>query len=60
VTWTNEASGLRYELSPGADRPRNGQTCREYTLVTTTDRRDRTSHTGLACRSAAGVWQVAQ
>ena len=22
ITWTNEANGLRYELSPGADRPR--------------------------------------
>jgi surface antigen len=60
VTWTNEASGLRFELSPGADQPRNGQTCREYTLVTNAGRRDRASHTGLACRSAAGVWQVAQ
>jgi surface antigen len=60
ITWTNEANGLRYELSPGADRPRNGSTCREYTLVTGVGRRDRASHTGLACRSAAGVWQVTQ
>ena len=59
ITWTNEASGLRYELSPGTDRPRNGQTCREYTLVTG-GRRDRASHTGLACRSAVGAWQVAE
>ncbi len=60
VTWTNEMSGLRYELSPGADRPRGSQTCREYTLVTGVGRRDRSSHTGLACRSAVGVWQVSQ
>ena len=60
ITWTNEANGSRYELSPGADRPRNGAVCREYTLVTGLDRRDRASHTGLACRSAAGVWQVTQ
>ena len=60
ITWTNEANGLRYELSPGADRPPNGTTCREYTLVTGVGRRDRASHTGLACRSAAGVWQVTQ
>jgi surface antigen len=60
VAWTNDATGVRYELSPGADRPRNGQTCREYTLVTGVGRKDRVSHTGLACRSAVGAWQVAQ
>jgi surface antigen len=58
VTWTNDATGLRYELSPGADRPRGGATCREYTLVTGVGRRDRASHTGLACRSAQGAWQI--
>lgn len=60
VAWTNETSGLRYELSPGVDRPRGSQTCREYTLVTAVGRRERSSHTGLACRSAAGTWQIAQ
>jgi surface antigen len=60
VTWTNEMNGLRYELSPGANRPRGNTACREYTLVTGVGRRDRTSHTGLACQSAPGVWQVAQ
>jgi surface antigen len=60
VTWTNEATGLRYELSPGADRPRGATACREYTLVTGTNRRDRSTHTGVACRSTAGAWQVAQ
>ena len=60
VTWTNETSGLRYELSPGANRPRNGQTCREYTLVTGVGRRESSSHTGIACRSAQGTWQIAQ
>ena len=60
ITWANEANGLRYELSPGADRPRGTQPCREYTLVTRTSRSDRTSHTGLACQSAPGVWQVSQ
>jgi surface antigen len=60
VTWANETNGLRYELSPGANRPRGNTACREYTLVTGVGRRDRTSHTGLACQSAPGVWQVAQ
>lgn len=60
ITWTNEATGLRYELSPGADRPRGTTACREYTLVTRTSRSDRTSHTGVACQSSPGAWQVAQ
>jgi surface antigen len=60
IAWTNETNGLRYELSPGADRPRATQACREYTMVTIAGRNDRTSHTGLACQSAPGVWQVAK
>jgi surface antigen len=60
VTWTNEATGVRYELSPGADRPRNGAVCREYTLVTSAGRRDRSSHAGVACQSGSGAWQIAQ
>ena len=60
VTWTNEANGLRYELSPGADRPRGDTACREYTLVTgaaaATARRTPVSR---ASRQP-GVWQVAQ
>ena len=58
ITWTNEQAGVRYELSPGADRPRGGTACREYTLVTVVGR-DRSTQTGIACQSQPGVWQVA-
>ena len=60
VTWTNEALGVRYELSPGNASPRHGASCREYTLVTVAGRRDRSSQTGVACQAAPGVWQVAR
>ena len=59
ITWTNDAAGVRYEMSPGADRPRKGAACREFTLVTVTGR-ERSSQTGLACQSEPGVWQVAR
>jgi surface antigen len=58
VTWTNEATGLRYEMSPGADQPRNGAACRQYTLVTIAGR-DRASQTGVACQTHPGVWEIA-
>jgi surface antigen len=60
VNWSNETTGMTYEMSLGADRPRGGSVCREYTLVTSTGRRDRASHAGLACQSSGGAWQIAQ
>lgn len=57
ITWTNETAGVRYEMSPGANRPRKGIPCREYTLVTAQGR-ERSSQTGVACQSGQGVWQV--
>lgn len=59
VTWTNEATSLRYELSPGAGSTRNGTPCRQYTL-TTVQGRERSSQTGIACQSQPGVWQAAR
>jgi len=59
VAWTNDSTGVRYELVPGAGSKRSGASCRDYTLVTATSRRDRSSQTGIACESQAGVWQVA-
>jgi surface antigen len=59
VTWTNETSGVRYELSPGADRARNGAACREFTLVTVAGK-DKVSKRGVACQSQPGVWQVSE
>jgi surface antigen len=59
ITWTNEQAGVRYELSPGADRPRGATACREYTLVAVVGP-DRSTQTGIACQSGLGVWQVAR
>ena len=59
ITWTNQAAGLRYEMSPGAGSTRNGAQCREYTLVTVAGR-ERSSRTGVACQSQPGVWQAAR
>jgi len=56
ITWANPASGLSYEMSPGAGNTRNGAQCREYTLVTIAGR-DRASQKGVACQSQPGVWQ---
>jgi surface antigen len=60
ITWTNETTGVSYQLSPGADRPRSGAVCRDYTLVTSTGRRDRSAHSGVACQTRAGAWHIAQ
>ena len=56
ITWANPASGLSYEMSPGAGNTRNGAQCREYTLVTIAGRQ-RSTQTGVACQSQPGVWQ---
>lgn len=57
VIWTNESAGVRYELTPGAERERNGASCREFTMVTFAGR-SRSSKAGVACPSSPGVWQV--
>jgi surface antigen len=57
VTWSNEAAGQRYEMTPGAASPHHGASCREYTLVTIVGRQ-RSTQTGVACQSRPGVWQT--
>jgi len=57
VIWTNESTGVRYELKPGADRERNGASCREFTMVAVAGG-DRSSRRGLACQSQPGAWQI--
>jgi surface antigen len=57
VRWTNETTGMRYELSPGADRNRDGSQCREFDLVAMQGSDTSRTH-GLACQSARGVWEV--
>ena len=58
VVWTNETSGVRYELAPGADSSRNGTPCRDFTLAVKRGAESSSQH-GLACQSQPGVWQVA-
>jgi surface antigen len=59
VVWTNESTGVRYEMSPGADRQRDGAACREFTLVAVAGA-EKSSRRGLACQSQPGAWQVVQ
>jgi surface antigen len=59
VVWTNESTGMHYELSPGANRERNGVPCREFVMVAA-DGREKSTRTGLACQSQAGAWQIVQ
>lgn len=59
VAWTNESTGVHYELSPGATRERGDARCREYRMVAVADR-TRSSRRGLACQSGDGVWQIVE
>jgi surface antigen len=57
VVWTNESTGVRYELTPGADRKRDGAACREFTMVAVVGG-EKSSRHGLACESEPGVWRI--
>lgn len=59
VTWTNESTGVSYQMAPGADRNVNGAACREFSLLATMGS-ERSTKNGLACQSARGVWQVVE
>lgn len=59
VSWTNEASGVRYQVVPGADRDRAGSACREFSFTAVADY-GRSTRQSLACESEPGVWQVVQ
>jgi len=59
ILWTNESTGVRYELVPGAVLERQGVTCREFTM-TAADARGRSSSKGRACQVRPGVWEVAR
>ena len=58
VIWTNESTGVRYELVPGASRARNGDGCREFRMAAV-EGRQRSSRSGLACQAQPGVWEIA-
>lgn len=55
VVWTNGSTGVRYELSPGAAR--GGEGCRAFTLVTVAQGQ-KSTRTGVACRSPSAEWQI--
>jgi len=57
VRWTNESTGVSYQVRPGEDRMRNGVACREFDILASRGD-DRSSSHGLACQSARGVWEV--
>jgi surface antigen len=59
VAWSNESTRVRYQLTPGADRTRNGASCREFTLAAFAHG-EQSSRQGLACRSQAGEWRIVQ
>jgi surface antigen len=56
ITWANQAAGVRYEMTPGSASPKDGASCRQYTLVTIMGNQ-RSSQPGVACQSQPGVWQ---
>ena len=59
VRWTNEETGVNYQVVPGADRTRNGSVCREFTF-TAVSGSDRSTRQGLGCESEPGVWQIVE
>lgn len=59
VRWTNEDTGVDYQVVPGATRNRDGATCREFTFTAVAGS-DRSTRRGLGCESEPGVWQIVQ
>ena len=59
VVWSNEETGVRYDLVPGVDRDRNGAACREFTLSAVSGA-EKSSRTALACQSEPGTWQMVE
>ena len=57
VLWTNDSTGVEYELVPGADRDRDGTMCREFTLAAVAGK-EKDSRRGLACQAQPGAWKL--
>ena len=57
VLWTNESTGVDYELVPGTERERDGAACREFTLAAAAGG-ERSSRPGVACQSKPGIWEI--
>ena len=59
VSWTNDDTGVSYQVVPGATRDRDGSTCREFTF-TAVNGSEKSKREGLGCESEPGVWQIVQ
>jgi surface antigen len=59
VHWVNETTGVSYQVVPGADRSRDGSTCREFNF-TAVSGSQQSSRRSLACQTEPGVWQMVQ
>ena len=57
VAWTNEETGVRYQLTPLAGFKEGGRVCREY-VTRVTYKKKMTEERGVACRSDSGDWRV--
>lgn len=57
IQWTNDSTGVQYELVPGADRKRDGTACREFTLAAVAGG-EKSSRQGVACESQPGAWEL--
>lgn len=57
VVWTDDSTGVRYVMVPGANRERNGLPCRNFTLSMIVGGK-RSTRVGIACRSEPGLWKV--
>ncbi len=57
VKWSNDST--MYRMIPGADRDRNGSSCREFTLLAIAGS-DQTTRQGLACQSGRGEWEIVE
>ena len=59
VAWTNETTGVRYELVPADGRRDGGPVCRDFRLSSFQGRERRDSD-ARACQSRPGVWELAR
>ncbi len=58
VTWVNDTTDVRYEMTPGDRSSRYGDGCREFGLRATNGER-LSYRSGVACQTADGVWEIA-
>ena len=57
VQWTNEDTGVDYEMKLLGDKKYDGVACREFSL-TALSGADRSSRQGVACQNQPGNWEM--